>query len=53
MKQHLPDLQTAFLCTFFILAVGLSFVLFTSPKSKPMMISRSAQEGLEIFTLAK
>lgn len=53
MKQHLSDLRTAFFCTFFILAAGLSSVLFTSPKGKPLMASRSAQEGLEIFTLAK
>lgn len=53
MKQNLSDLQMAFLCTFFILAAGMSSVLFTSPKATPLMASRNAQEGLEIFTLAK
>lgn len=53
MKQHLPDLQTAFLCTFFILAAGMVSVLFTSPNAKPLAAARSAKEGLEIFTLAK
>ncbi|MGV3662863.1 MAG: hypothetical protein ACO1TE_21945 [Prosthecobacter sp.] len=53
MKQHLPDLQTAFLCTFFILVAGMSSLLFTGSKVKPLAASHSVQEGLEIFTLAK
>lgn len=53
MKQHLPDLQAAFLCTFFILAAGVGSMLFTSVKAKPLAAARSAPEGLEIFTMAK
>lgn len=53
MKQHLPDLQTAFLCTFFILAAGMGSMLFMGTKAKPLAATRSAPEGLEIFTLAK